>query len=484
MAENTPNSITMYPVWGASQITSPQGMAAGAFGFAERFRFVAEALLGTGGFAPDPFGHLSPYQLPQNITLPVWPTYLVRYPRESVEKFNRRNQLAVYRNFLHSACARFTGYLFSQRPNRMDVPALLQPILDNADGCGNRLDVFWHEFALHAKARGTLLLLVDMPHEIPGNRAEQIAARALPYFSVLYPESIADYKLDDYGKFEHVALWAEQEDKRQVWRVWDKQGWRVQQPSINGTVLDQGEHVLGECPVLIFTERGGFPCHGEFSQIADLSKAWFNRVSERDEILRAQTFSVLTYQTTDRDNQLSAAALSEAIGAHSMLTHTGIAPSFIAPEASPAEIYSKVIDGLETAIRDIAYSVELTAQAEAAAALNLRFRNLSSALSLFAQRMQDLESRAWWLACRWLEIKTTPQVQWPASYDIADVRGELEILQLLQASNFPTEAITEQQKRIAQIQFQGMADVDLEPIIAAIGEAGLEAPPSPPPGKD
>lgn len=468
MAENIP----IYPVFGVagpSSTFAPSARGAPPTEFSARFRFVADALYGRGGFAPDPVGHLSPYGQPANAALPVCPSYLVRYPRESAAKFNRRNQLAVYRNFLHSACSRFAGYLFSKAAQRLDVAPLLQPILDDADGCGNRLDVFWQEFAVQAKAFGTLLLLVDMPLALPRNRAEQIAARAVPYFTLIAPESVAEYELDDYGKFERVAVLAETGGKP-AWKVWDKKGWRVQEPGPNGKTIEQGEHGLGQCPVLIFTERGGFPCHGEFSQIADLSKAWFNRVSERDEILRAQTFSVLTYQITERDNRIDAATLSEAIGTHSMLTHTGAGPSFIAPDAAPADIYGRVIAELETAIRDIAYSVELTAQAEAAAALNLRFRNLSAALGLFAQRLQDLELRAWDLACRWVNIATPPRVQWPASYDLADVRGELEILQLLQASNFPPEAIAEQQKRIVQIQFQGMEDANLAPIVQAIEE--------------
>jgi hypothetical protein len=435
-----------------------------------RFPFLADALHGSGGFAPPWVGADS--------TVAVSPTYLVQYPRESAQKFNRRNHVAVYRNFLHSASARFCGYLFAKSVARMDVSTLLLPVLDDADRQGNQIDVFWQEFALNAKARGTMLLLVDMPAEVPFDRQAQQGARALPYFAAINPEDVADYALDDTGRFDWVAL-SLRVDGKLLWKVWDKTGWWIQEPGQTGRVLERGEHPLNECPVLIFTEWGGFPCYGEFSQIADLSKAWFNRVSERDEILRAQTFSVLTYQVVPEDNQLSAASLSEAIGTHSMLTHRGIAPAFIAPDSSPAQIYAQVIADLETAMRDIGYSVELTAQAEAAAALNLRFKNLSSALTQFARRLGDLEARAWDLAVKWLgNAVAPPRVEWPTSYDLADVRGELDILQGMQASNFPGPALAEQQKRIVSLQFQGADSEVLDDIFTRIDETAQEIPAS------
>lgn len=431
-----------------------------------RFSFIADAIDASGGFAPQ----AAAARLDD--TAPVSATYLVQYPRESNEKFNRRNEIATYRNFLLSACSRFTGFLFGKSANRSTTSPLFEATIDDIDMRGNAANVFWQEFALQAKARGTMLLLVDMPESIPDNRADQVAERALPYFAMIKPETVQDYALDDDGKFEWVAL-HDEFDGKDAWKVWDKTGWRLQEPKRNGKVFDEGEHGIAECPVLIFTESGSFPYFGEFAQIADLSKAWFNRTSERDEQLRGQTFNVFTYQLGEDETHESVSG-NISIGVNNALLYRGERPGFIAPEASCLENYEKSIDALEEAIKEIGYHIELTAQAEAAAALNLRMRNLSSALSMFAQRLSDFEKRCWWVASRWLTVNDVPEVEWPSSYDIADIGGELAILQQMQASGFAQDTLIEQQKRIIQLQFHNIEQDVLAGLLASADNARQE----------
>ena len=82
---------------------------------------------------------------------------------------------------------------------------------------------------------------------------------------------------------------------------------------IRKNILDAGEHPLSECPVLIGTEGGDFPHFGPFAPIADLSKRLFNLDSELDEILRSQTFSLLTMnvpQGSTSDQKLDAARVA------------------------------------------------------------------------------------------------------------------------------------------------------------------------------
>ncbi len=70
-----------------------------------RFQFIADALDGTGGFRTG--------------------DALVRYPRESDEKFARRKAMAWYAHALRPACQRFVGYI-AKRPVYRDLsqPAL------------------------------------------------------------------------------------------------------------------------------------------------------------------------------------------------------------------------------------------------------------------------------------------------------------------------------------------------------------------------
>lgn len=73
---------------------------------------------------------------------------------------------------------------------------------------------------------------------------------------------------------------------------------------------------------------------------------------------------------------------------------------------------------------------------------------------LFAQRMEDLERRAFWVAQRWLGLEgEVISTQWSRDYQIADVAVSLQILEAMQSAGFPDVAIREQMHQVASIIF-------------------------------
>lgn len=420
----------------------------------KRYQFIADALNGAGGFT----GIVDPNQS-------LAETYLVKYPRESADKYARRQRMAWYRNFMYQACSRFAGHLAKKPPIRDIGNPLLSEMADDCDWRGNSLDVFWQSFVLNAKARGSMLLLVDMPRVLPDNQAMQIEERAYPYLVAIEPERVIDYELDDRGLFKLVAFRDTQEDAsgnlEDITRVYTDTEWWLQRgddPALE-MAFDGAEHGLGICPVLAFTESGDFPHIGSFAQIADLSRRYFNAASERDEILRAQTFSLLTYQTPPNAAGFDVSAVAEAIGTHNMLIHQGESPIFIAPPDGPASIYSAVLEQLETTIREISMTVEQPTQAESGIALTIRFQELNAELTKFARRMEDLERRAFDMAAKWLGIAPPAQIAWAQSYELADLEMEMTVLQNMQAAGFPPEVIQAQMQTIVGLQF-GTSDPD------------------------
>lgn len=431
-----------------------------------RFQFIAYALNGSGGFSPA----VTADTLDGRNARLTGASYLVRYPRESDEKFARRNQVAWYRNFLRPACQRFAGYLAKKPPTRDIAHPLLQSLLDDCDWRGNALDVFWSSFAIDAKARGSMLVVVDMPRALPGNRAEQLTQRAFPYLQTIEPERVIAYTLNVYGRLDLVAIADSNDRGEPIYRCWSTVEWWTQKPGAIGDPalrLDGDTHPLGVCPVLAFTEMGDFPHLGDFAQIADLSRRYFNAASERDEILRAQTFSLLTYQVPPEEVGFEPSQVAEAIGTHNMLIHRGDVPAFIAPPDGPATIYGEVLAQIEETIRRIAMTVEQPTTAESGVALTIRFQELNSTLCAFARRMEDLERRVWDLACRWLGIAQQPDIAWAKSYELADVATEMSVLQNMQASGFPDEVVRAQMSNLVGLQFSNL-DADT---VAALNAA-------------
>ena len=448
----------------------------------DRFVFISDALNASGGFRPrvtratDASGLAKPASV-------SGPCYLVPYPRESVEKFAARAEVAVYENHLHSACEKFVGYLARKPPQRegADGP-LTEAFLQDADWRGNALDIFWASFMLEARARGTMLALMDMPQEIPATLAAQKERRALPYLTAIPPELLRGFAVDESGRFTWVAIAAIEEldgAPTQVIREWDATGWRVRHGE---RVLREGSHSFGRCPVLAFTEGTEFPCFGSFAQIADISRRLFNAQSELDEILRSQTFSLLTYQVPPEDiSTFQSGKVAAAVGTHNMLVHTGEAPGFIAPPDGPAAVYMKRIEALESAIRRIGLVIEETTEqaAESGLALQIRFQSLNAALGQFALRMQDFERQVWDLFAAGVGSKNRVQVTWALDYSFADVKGELDKLTSMQLTSFPEEVLAEKRKQITAAEFANVEPELLEELLEAIDEAAKEPKPDP-----
>jgi hypothetical protein len=368
-----------------------------------RFQFIADALNGAGGFADG--GHL------------------VQYPREDSAKLDRRKAIAWYANALRPACQRFVGYLTKRPPQRQLDHPLLSDFAQSCTWQNDSLDVFWGGFMLDAKARGSMLLLVDMP-------AEADADRATPYLVAIAPERVTHYRLDARGQLAEVEFTDAVEIAGQttaVVRRYDAAGWAVRE---GDRTLQSGTHDLGVCPILAFAEAGLFPHVGPFATVADLSKRLYNLRSELDEILRAQTFSLLAYQVPSAEAaSFNPGQVAEVFSTEALLIYGAEAPRFIAPPDGPATIYQAVIAQVEALIRDAALYVDLpeSRATESGVALALRFQALNAALVQFARRMEDFERRLWDVVCRWLGIATPPEIAWSKDYSLTDLRTEIEI---------------------------------------------------------
>lgn len=414
------------------------------------FQIIADALTSSGGFNTG--------------------DYLVQYPRESDDKFDRRKAIAWYANALRPACQRFAGYLTKRPPQRQVTQPSLTAFLDACDWQDNSLDVFWSGFMLDAKARGSMLLLVDMPAE--GMETD----RTWPALTAIAPERVTKYGLDARGQLATLSFTDTQTVEGQdvtVERVYDTKGWRVMQGQ---KVLAQGQYELGVCPVLAFTESGLFPALGEFATIAGLSKRLYNLRSELDEILRAQTFSLLTYKVPADRYPLDLGAVAQTIGTHNLLQTFPDGAEFIAPPEGPARIYLDVIAQVEGLIRQAALIVDLPSSnsQESGVALQLRFQALNASLVHFARRMEDFERRVWGLVGLWLGIEPQVSVMWGADFSLADLKTEIEVAQNMAALNAPVAYQQAKLRQLIQLDLATLPDDDMAAILAGVDEMQQE----------
>lgn len=414
------------------------------------FQTIADALTGTGGFENG--------------------SYLVQYPRESEDKFERRKAIAWYANALRPACQRFAGYLTKRPPLRQLTQPALTSFLDACTWGNDSLDVFWSSFMLDAKARGCMLLLVDMPPE--GMDTD----RTWPILTAIPPEIVTEYTLNEQGALALVKFTDTQVVEGKdvtVERVYDTDGWQV---TAGIKVLAQGQHGLGACPVLAFTESGLFPSRGEFATIADLSKRLYNLRSELDEILRAQTFSLLTYKVPADRYPLDLGSVAQAIGTHNLLQTFPDGAEFIAPPEGPARVYLDVIAQVEALVRQAALLVDLpnSNSQESGVALQLRFQALNASLVHFARRMEDFERRMWAMVGLWLGIEPNVTVSWGKDFSIADLKTEIEVAQNLAALNAPPAYQQAKLKQLIQLDLATLPEDELSAMLAGVDEIQQE----------
>lgn len=423
-----------------------------------RFQFIADALTGQGGFRTG--------------------DYLIQYPRESDDKFERRKALAWYANALYPACQRFAGYLTKRPPLRETTQPVLTAFMDACNWANDSLDVFWSAFMIDAKARGSMLVLVEMPPE--GLETE----RTWPVLTAIAPELVTRYALNAQGALASVTFsdtLTLDGKETAVERTYDETGWRV---LAGQKVLAQGTHDLGVCPILAFTESGLFPAEGEFSTLADLSKRLYNVRSELDEILRAQTFSLLTYKVPETRFPLDLGPVAQSIGTSNLMQTFDGGAEFIAPPEGPARIYLDVIAQIEGLMRQAALIVDIpnSGQQESGIALQLRFQALNASLVHFARRMEDFERRVWAVVGLWLGIEPKVQVSWGKDFSIADLKTELEIAQNMAALNAPPGYQQAKLKQLIQLDLSTLPGDELAAVLASVDEvqqevdvAGMEA---------
>lgn len=456
-----------------------------------RFQFLAHALEATGGFRPQvSWSHDAAKE--RMVPKLSGPSYLIRHTRESEEKYAARCALTPYENHLRSACERYVGFLGRRSPTRSGADGPLAALLlADADLRGATLDTFLHAFALHARARGSMLLVIDKmdPAAPVQSLGDQLRMRAVPYLRMARPEALAGYATDlDTGLFSMAQLHDVEEiggRLEPVVREYTATGWRV----LRGEeVIREGLHPFKACPVLAFTESGDtFPVVGAMAQVADLSAAHWNTSSRLDEILGGVTFPLLGMQMpSEAGQQFDPATVSATIGVHSMLVYPGERPGFISPDNGPAEAYMARLDRLQAAISRISYE-DVTSQPkganESGVSRKLRFEALNADLASFSRQMQALEARMWVLFQRAVGTNSQITTAWPTDYNLADLMAELDELAAMQMAGMPAAVLAEKQRAVVRVAFDGAEAKTLARLDAAINEHEQElAKPDPEPG--
>lgn len=402
--------------------------------------------------------------------------FLVQFPREVDEKYKNRQKMAYYVNYLKPAIERFNGYLFKKTPYRNSSSDLINLIFDDCDNAKNNIDNFMQDFFKNAFLFGTNLILVDMTRQLPKDLKTQKQTRSVPYFIEISPLNLYDYSLKN-GAFEWVILKFQKEIKEPFgkseiiteYHYYDAT--KFQKRDGKFEIIEQIEHNLGICPVISLNISDNILSDTISYEIAEISRRIYNARSELDEILRGQTFSILTYNVPNGAEPPQGLKIST----DNVLLYNGNKPEFVSPASANAEIYGAQIKELENIITEISLNpVNLSTKAsDTGVALQFKFENLNGYLMALAKKMEDFERKVFEICFKWLNLEYDFNVSYANDFQISDLKSEIENAAALKEFGLPLTWQIAKMKQLARLDLIGADEEQMAEIYNEIDDCAL-----------
>ena len=379
----------------------------------EHWQQMIDAFEGTGGYADGSY---------------LWP-----YRAELQEDFLKRQRMARYHNYVETIIDLYCQQIFSQEPKRQTSDEGLMAFWEDVDAAGTPMTAFMRQSISLGLAAGHVGILMDQTTDEPEGPAKA-DQKARPFLTRYLATAILDWrmaaaeitgiKLQEAVQAESIVDEAPEGDEAIRYLLWDKEGWARFDPK--GEVLDGGLPNLGVVPFEVVRPKPSIlrPFMGRslFSN-PNLIRALFNRMSEEDEVLRNQAFSLLTVCVGENgDVEAAKKQIGTEIGTQRALVSQGEA-KYISPDMA-------VPEGIRLSITQIIREIYRVAhmrferdslQTESAEAIRLQFKELNEMLQGIAAELQRVEQRLAFFYFCWTH--PTPDAA-KAAYEAANVTIE------------------------------------------------------------
>ena len=376
------------------------------------YQLLRDAYFGTGGFETG--------------------TYLSKHKRESDEDYTFRRNNAYYLNYFAPIVNALVDPIFKKNPLR-DYHGSAERIIKNfsldADAAGTSIQIFIKRAAVMAKVYGVSFIVVDNARNVDSrSQQEMLQRRQFPYAYVLEPDNLEEYGIDktgdlEYIKFKEIAH-IESGTIQYRYVYFDRTSWKIWG---DGIALQQGTHNLGCVPVVpLFSrmlEQKTMRPAPELLPIARTAKALYNHCSWLGEILRNQTFPLLTIPSLDAKDLVI--GTNNALGYNPDYSHE---PNFIAPPSDPATILQNQIASLVQEMyrmANLSFVISTTQNNNSGIARQWEFERTNQQLANFAAQCAHAETAVMNLVAKWVNEDITYTVAYPDNFGIVDVTEEL-----------------------------------------------------------
>lgn len=428
--------------------------------------------------------------------------YLIPHKRETEQNYRERQQTAYYLNHFSLIVNALVNPIFKRTPLRDwkgTGSSVAEAFLEDVDGAGNDMDSFMQSAALSAKLYGAVFIVVEnfKAMDLPVSMGEALAQRKFPYAYTLDPDRVEGVSIDKNGrvlsiKFRDTAVSSTMGDDKERTVYFDTQRWAVYE---DGALVSAGDHNLGEVPVVWFpsqhVKNGELTPTPELYPIAGISCSLYNHCSWLTEILRNQTFPLLTFPSKEASDLI--------IGNNNALCYDGdtvrFQPGFISPPSDPAALLQAQIKTMvEEMYRMAGLTFSTTTKQEASGiSRQWEFERTNQRLAAFAKRCAAAERKIMALVAKWMGLELEYTATYSNDFGITDVSTELRNAQAVLDMQLTGKVKTEVARQVLAAyvpelpaeRFDAIiADIEKEASEAAYNEAPQPAEPPEPENKE
>jgi hypothetical protein len=421
--------------------------------YKDTWQLYSDAYHGEGGFADG--GYLVPH--PLELTTASNPT----------ESFVKRKQLAWYLNYCAWVVDSKHSHLFKKAVVRnTGSNADLAIWINDVDRKGSNIGDFLKSKQRDAQIFGHMFIFMDRPFskELAEKEAsigyvtkgDEKDAGVVPYLFSNSPIEVIDWSLDSMGRFHWIKarethyrygdLDYGQSDpmleRKEIpcLRIWTRDGTKLFDVTNEGEplLMEEHAHQLGMVPAVVLYNKEGkdkeLSGTSELKNMVAVVVRLYNLLSELDEWLRAQAFSILTLPVMPEDDVSD----NISVGTGRALQYNGSsshAPGFISAEAAHASAYEARILSLMEEIHRLANQKFKGGVVQSGSAWAFDWEEVNNALRAQAQKAEEAEYQIIRMYDRWQNLDNYGKVgeeyrvNYPETYSYSDEETEMSIYQ-------------------------------------------------------
>lgn len=418
---------------------------------------------------------------------------IFRYIKEGDKEFADRVNRAYRFNHSREVVDLINKYLFKQSisRNEEDAPNSVKAFWKNAAKNGMSIKDLMRQVSKKTSMVGRVGVVIDNTASSSGvlSKADEKAAGVRTYAYIVGPEQLLDYSFDERGSLNWVLIrecvrddadpMTSSGEEIDRYRLWTKTDWKLYEERKQGrrkvvVLIDQGEHNLGEPPVVLADNTIAdeeYCATALIDDIAYLDRAVANYLSNLDAIIQDQTFSQLAMPAQNmlpgEDNYTKMVEM----GTNRIFLYDGeggAKPFYLSPDPRQAEL---ILAAINKIIGEIYHTVglagERTKQDNAVGIDNSSgvakaydFERVNALLSAKADSLEVVENKVARIVAKWNGEEIAEDVtliSYPDNFDTRGLYDEFDISARLMLVEAPKSARREQMRSLLDKLFPQLA---------------------------